>query len=125
MALSYRILSLVHLLVDYAFSAAIRITYGDRDGGDEDGRDGARSAFRSGGCCATKTTPPHKTCALRVLHHPLRPANQFPKKPNRPQSAVRAAEAAAMVYCRRQKRPEARSTVGAKDIVKNLTVLNK
>ena len=26
-----------------------------------------------------KTAPPHKTCALRVLQHPLRPANQFPK----------------------------------------------
>ena len=78
-ALSYRIFSLVHLLVDYAFGAAIRIAYGDRDGGNEDGRDGARSAVRSGGCCAAKTAPPHKTCALRVLQHPLRPANQFPK----------------------------------------------
>ena len=101
MALSYRIFSLVHLLVDYAFGAAIRIAYGDRDGGDEDGRDGARSAVRSGGCCAAKTTPPHKTCALRVLQHPLRPGNQFPKKPNRPLGAVRAAEAAAMVDGRR------------------------
>ena len=78
-ALSYRIFSLGHLLVDYAFVAAIRIAYGDRDGGDEDGRDGARSAVRSGGCCAAKTAPSHKTCALRVLQHPLRPANQFPK----------------------------------------------
>ena len=78
-ALSYRIFSLGHVLVDYAFGAAIRIAYGDRDGGDEDGRDGARSAVRSGGCCAAKTAPPHKTCALRVLQHPLRPANQFPK----------------------------------------------
>ena len=76
--LSYRTFSLVNILVDYAFVAAIRITYGDRDGGDEDGRDGARSAVKSGGCCAVKTTLPHKTCALRVLQHPLRPANQFP-----------------------------------------------
>ena len=35
--------------MDYAFVAAIRIVYGDRDGGDEDGRDGARSAVKSGG----------------------------------------------------------------------------
>ena len=40
-ALSCRIFSLGHVLVDYAFGAAIRIAYGDRDGGDEDGRDGA------------------------------------------------------------------------------------
>ena len=79
MALSYRIFSLVHLLVDYAFGAAIRIAYGDCDGSNEDGRDGARSAVRSGGYCAAKTAPPDKTCALRVLQHPLRPAKQFPK----------------------------------------------
>ena len=67
MALSYRTFSLVHLLVDYALGAAIRIAYGDRDdGGDEDGRDGARSAVKSGGCCAAKTTPPNKIFALRV-----------------------------------------------------------
>ena len=42
MALSYRTFSLVHLLVYYAFGAAIRIAYGDRDSGDEDGRDSAR-----------------------------------------------------------------------------------
>ena len=59
--------------------SAIRIAYSDRDGGNEDGRDGARGAVRSCGCCVAKTTPPHKTCALRVLQHPLRPANQFPK----------------------------------------------
>ena len=39
MALSYRTFSLVQILVDYAFGAAIRIAYGDRDGGDEDGGD--------------------------------------------------------------------------------------
>ena len=74
MALSCRTFSLVHLLIDYAFGAAIRIAYGDRDGGDEDGRNGVRSAVKSGGCCAAKTTPPYKTFALRVLQHPLRPA---------------------------------------------------
>ena len=79
MVLSYRTFSLVHILVDYAFVAAIRITYGDRYGGDEDGRDGARSAVKSGGCCARKTTPPYKTFALTVLQNPLRPMNQFPK----------------------------------------------
>ena len=73
MALSCRTFSLVHLLIDYAFGAAIRIAYGDPDGGDEDGRDGVRSAVKSGGCCAAKTTPPYKTVALRVLQHPLTP----------------------------------------------------
>ena len=67
MALSYRIFSLVHLLVDYAFGAAIRIAYGDRDDSDEDGCDGVRSAVKSGGYCAAKTTPPNKTFALRVF----------------------------------------------------------
>ena len=65
--------------MDYVFGAAIDIAYGDSDGGDKDGRDGARSTVRSGDFCAAKTTRPHKTCALRVLQHPLRPANQFPK----------------------------------------------
>ena len=66
MALSNRSFSLVHPLVDYAFGAAIRIVYGDRNDGDEDGRDGARSAVKSGGCCAARTTPSNKTFALRV-----------------------------------------------------------
>ena len=79
MALSCRTFSLLNILVDYAFVTAIRITYGERGGGDEDGRDGARSAVKSGGCCAAKTTPTYKICALRVLQRPLRPANQFPK----------------------------------------------
>ena len=74
-ALSYRTFSLAYLLVDYAFGAAICIAYGDCDGGDEDGRDSARNAVRSGGCCASKTSPPYKTCALMVLKHPPRPAN--------------------------------------------------
>ena len=42
-ALSYGTFSLAYLLVEYAFGAAICIAYGDRNGGDEDGRDGARS----------------------------------------------------------------------------------
>ena len=74
MALSYSIFSLVHLLVDYAFGGAIGIAYGDRDGGNEDGRDSVRRAANSGGHCATKTTPPIKTFVLRVLQHPMRPA---------------------------------------------------
>ena len=41
-AVSYRTLSLGHLLMGYVFGAAIRIAYDDRDGGDEDGRDGVR-----------------------------------------------------------------------------------
>ena len=74
MALSCRTFSSVHLLIDYAFGAVIRIPYGDPDGGDEDNRDGARSAVKSGGYCAAKNTPPNKRFALRVLQHPPRPA---------------------------------------------------
>ena len=81
-ALSCRTFSLVYLLIDYAFGAAIRIAYGDRVAGDEDGRDCVRSAVKSGGSCAAKTTPSYKTSALRVLQHPLRSAMQFPKKLN-------------------------------------------
>ena len=62
----------------YAFGAAIRIAYGNHDGGDEDDREGARSAVKSGDCCVTETNPPNKTFALRVLQHPLRPAKQNP-----------------------------------------------
>ena len=53
--------------------ATIAIVQGDPDGGDEDGRDGVRSAAKSGGYCAAKTTPLIRTLALRVLQHPLRP----------------------------------------------------
>ena len=74
MAVSCRNFSYGHLLMGDAFGAAIRIAYGDPDGGDEDGRDGARSAVKSGGYCAAKTTPSLKTFTLRVLQHPLRPA---------------------------------------------------
>ena len=64
----------------YAFGAAIRIAYGNRDGGDKDGRNSARSAVKSGGYCTVKTNFPNKTFALRVLQHPLRPAKQIPLK---------------------------------------------
>ena len=50
MALSCRIFILAYLLVDNAFRAVIRIAYDDRDGSNEDGRDGTRNAVRSGGC---------------------------------------------------------------------------
>ena len=60
------------MLIDYAFSAAIPIAHGDPDGGDKDGRDGVRSAVKSGSYCAEM-------------------------KANRPQSAVHAAKAAAMI----------------------------
>ena len=63
MALSYRTFSLAYLLVDYAFGAAICVTYGDRDDGDEDGRNGARSAVRSGGCWAAK-----KLLLIKPMH---------------------------------------------------------
>ena len=89
MALSYR--------VDDAFGAAIRIAYGDRDGGDEDGRNGARSALMSGGCCAAKTTPSNETFALRVLQRPLRGQPCRFDESESAMSAVHAAEAATMV----------------------------
>ena len=73
MALSCRIFSLGLILIDYALGAAIRIAYGDPDSGDEDGRDGARSAVKSGGYCAAKTTPLVKSLALSVLQHQLTP----------------------------------------------------
>ena len=56
------------------FDAAIRITYGDPNGGDKDGRNGVLSAVRSGGYCAAKTSLIIKILAVRVLHHPLTPA---------------------------------------------------
>ena len=46
-------------------------------------------------------------------------------KPNRPQSAVRAAESAAMVDCRRLKRPEALSMVGRLRYCVKFNNLNK
>ena len=104
-ALSCRNFTLVYLLKDYAFGAAIRIACGFCGCGDEGGRGGVRSAVKSGGCCAAKTTPPHKTFALMVLQNPLGPAKRFPK--NRiDQSAVQAGEAAAIVDWRKLKRPE-------------------
>ena len=54
MALICRTFSLVRLLIDYAFGAAIRIAYSNRDGGNEDGRDGVRSVVKSGSYCAAK-----------------------------------------------------------------------
>ena len=78
MALSCRTFSVVHLLIEYAFSAAIRIAYSDPDGGNKNGRNGARSAVKSGGCCAVKTISLIKPLALRVLQHPLRPAKPIP-----------------------------------------------
>ena len=65
-ALRCQTFSLVHLLIDYAFSAAIHTAYGDPVGDYKDSRDDARSAIKSGGCCATKTTPPNKTFAPGV-----------------------------------------------------------
>ena len=55
MAVSYQTVSLGRLLIDYAFDDAILIAHGDPDGGDKDGRDGVRSAAKSGGHCATKS----------------------------------------------------------------------
>ena len=60
--------------MDYAFGAVIRIAYDDPDGGDEDGRDGARSTVKSGGYFAAKTMPLVKPLALKMLQHPLLPA---------------------------------------------------
>ena len=58
----------------YVFSTAIRIAYGDPDGGKEDGRDDVHKAVKSGGYCAKKTTPIIKILARRVIHHRLTPA---------------------------------------------------
>ena len=66
--------SLGHVLIGYAFGAAIRIAYGNSNGGGEDGRKGVRSAVKSGSCCTAKTTPVIKILAVRVLQHPLTPA---------------------------------------------------
>ena len=51
---SCRTFSLDQVLMDYLFGAAIRIAYGDLNGGDGDSHDGVRSAVKSGGYCATK-----------------------------------------------------------------------
>ena len=61
----------------YAFGAIICIAYGDLDGGNEDDHEGVRSAIKSGAYCATKTTSPNNTFALRVLQHPLRSEKQI------------------------------------------------
>ena len=73
MAVSCHTFSFDHIIIDHVFDSAIAIAHGDCDGGDEDSRDGVRRAAKSRSYCATKTTPPIKTFALRVLQHPLRP----------------------------------------------------
>ena len=70
-----RTFSINHLLIDYASGVVIRITYGDPNGGNKDSRDCARSAVKSDGFCAAKRIPLIKPLALRVLQHPLTPAN--------------------------------------------------
>ena len=67
-ALSYWIFSLGHVPIDCAFGAAMPIAHGDLDGGDKDGHDGVRSAAKSGGYCAAKTTYLNKTLVVRVIH---------------------------------------------------------
>ena len=96
MAVSCVTFSLGPILIDYAVGGAIAIAHGDRDGGDEDGRDGVRRAAKSGGYCVAKTTHPAQTLALRVLQHPLRPVVPVRFNANR-QYAVHAAETATMV----------------------------
>ena len=44
MAVSCQTFSLGHVLMGYAFGAAIRNAYGDRDGGNEDSRNGAHTS---------------------------------------------------------------------------------
>ena len=56
------------------FGAAITIAHGNPNGGDEDSHDSVRSAAKSDGYCAAKTTPLIKILVLRVLQHPLTPA---------------------------------------------------
>ena len=55
----------------YDFGAAIRIAYGDPNDGDEDGRDGVRSAVKYGYCAAKTTSCIIKVLAVRVPQHPL------------------------------------------------------
>ena len=55
-AVSCRTFSLGHTLIGYVFDF-------DRDGGDEDSHCNVRRVAKSDGYCATKTTPPIKTCA--------------------------------------------------------------
>ena len=73
MAVRCQTFSLGHIIIGYVFGAAIRIAYGDPDGGDKDCRGSVRSAVKSDGYCAAKTTPIIKILALKVLHHPLMP----------------------------------------------------
>ena len=76
-ALSYQTFSLVHLLIDYAFDDAIRIAYGNPNVSDEDGRNGALIAVKSGGGYVAETIHLIKPLALRVFQCPLRPAKQI------------------------------------------------
>ena len=57
MALSSRTFSLVHLLIDYAFGAAIGIASRDPDDNGEEGLDGVRSAVKSMWLLRRKTIP--------------------------------------------------------------------
>ena len=96
----------------HAFSAAIRIVYSNHDDGNKDGRDDARSAVKSGGCCAAKNNSSLQNLCTEGAPAPTEVSDAVSEKPNRPQSAVRAAEAAVMVDCRRLKRPKALSRLG-------------
>ena len=49
----------------YAFGSAIHIAYGNHDGSDEDGHDGARSAVRSGQAAAA---PPKQLLLTKPIH---------------------------------------------------------
>ena len=78
-ALSCRTFSLGRILIEYVFGAAIDIAYGDSDGGNEDGRDGARSAAEHQATCprdAPRTdvvpTPSWPTLPLPTRQWPTR-----------------------------------------------------
>ena len=82
----------------YVFRAVIHIVCCDPDCGDKGGRGSVRSAVKSGGYCAAKTTLIIKILAARVLHPPLTPASPVRcKQARRLQRVVCAEKAAAMV----------------------------
>ena len=100
MALSCRIFSLGHLLIDYALGAAIRIVHGDRDG-----HRGRRSRRRAAVAIVRlvrrllrrENNSSRQTPGAEGAPAPTDASDAGSLKANRPQSAVRAAEAAAMV----------------------------
>ena len=66
-----------YVLMGSCLWRVIHVAYGDLDSSNKDGRNGVRSAVKSGGYFAMKTTPIIKFLAVRVLQHPRMPATRF------------------------------------------------